>query len=877
MWLKPGVGGSPWGNAATASSSSTPALTPPSSWQRPPPGGADGSSPRPPPGNGRWRRARNRPSAAAASSSLSTSSWQRPPLEKADKSSPRPTPAAPHQAPSWLRPSLGEGASSSSSAEARPSPESPRAGAERRSRSPESRAQPAAKRPIVDLTLGSVILAAHEAPQTKHAEHGASTQRVAQAMREPCRCRVCERGLLVPEVTEFCTYYHRLSYDQMSVMLSMCPATGECVEVDDEEDGAQRPSSDMPPANTRSLKLPSRYAKFKLLGRRICRPRLLKILGVSARTFEKHRHGAIDKRVFSGRAIEEQTMTVDQFVLEMWLTAAEGLPEDPALDAELLLGEEPPPLCADCSDSESASTRPLDHVPHWDPGSNLLHEMSALGGQRDMRRKYIQHQTITDLWWQYVAWHAERCPVGLPRASYTSFWRRWRDTWSDRLKTRKSSQHAQCTICSGYSNYIHHARGSPEDKQLSAKRWHEHLKDQYRDRLIYWNIRQASRRSESNVLSIIIDSMDKTKCAWPQYTFQKNKEIDKWRRPRVVITCVMAHGYCCDFYLADDEEMFHGASTFCEILTRTLSRVQDICAQRGVTPPEHLVVQSDNTTAQAKNAEVQKFLAILVRKFKFHTVVLTFVRVGRAYEDVDQMFAVFLTLVLRRIRFQRPEELRKAIEVALREVVEARGEKLQVALLTHIRNFAAWMNVVHVSVESCFVARGGIDVPHSFTYKFRMDLTHVDIQRLQADMPRNAKRFAADPLDVFCVTKHFMSSTETSPPMLLIPNERFGRLSLAPSGSCYVKNPITEGRKAELVKLAEYLEEFTAGWKDAQSYFRAAQDLREMATGRDARTSFDNFLMKSARPRTTPVATCDNVYFGNLPATCWRMRIAFGR
>jgi hypothetical protein len=239
-----------------------------------------------------------------------------------------------------------------------------------------------------------------------------------------------------------------------------------------------------------------------------------------------------------------------------------------------------------------------------------------------MARKYIQHQTVTDLWWQYVAWVAERCPAGFGRASYSSFWRRWHGVWSARLQIRKSSQHAQCTICSGYSNYIHHARGSPEDKQAAAKRWHEHLKEQYRDRLIYWNIRQASRRPESNVLSIIIDSMDKTKCAWPQYTFRKNKDTDKWRRPRIVITCVMAHGYCCDFYLADDEEMFHGASTFCELLTRTLSRVRDICGQRGTPFPAHLVVQSDNTTSQAKNAEVQKFLAILVRKFKFHTIVL---------------------------------------------------------------------------------------------------------------------------------------------------------------------------------------------------------------------------------------------------------------
>ena len=678
-------------------------------------------------------------------------------------------------------------------------------------------------------------------------------------MRKPCGCRVCEPGLGVPEVVQFCTYYHRCTYDQQSLLLSTCSTTGEDVQDDDEEDGAQRP----------------RRVQYKLLGRRICKTRILKVLGTSARSFYKHRRGGIDERRFRGRASGESTMSVDQFFLELWFSAAETLPEDPQLDAELVLGEEPPPL-TDKPWSRPESTV-MDHIPHWDPATNLLHEMSALGGHRDLRPKFIQHQTITDLWWQYVAWFAERCLVGSRRASYTSFWRRWCDVWQTRLKCRKSSQHAQCAICSGYSNYIHNARGGPEDKQAAAKRWHEHLKEQFRDRLIYWNIRYASRRPESNVLSVIIDSMDKTKCAWPQFSFQKNKDMDKYRRPRIVITCAIAHGYCCDFYLADDEEMFHGASTFCELLTRTLARVQDICAERGVSMPAHLVVQSDNTTAQAKNAEAAKFLAVLVRKFKFHTIVLNFLRVGHTHEDVDQMFAVLLVQVLRRVRFQRPEELRAAIEVSLRAVVDARGESLRAVHLTHIRDFGAWMNVVHVSPESCFVSRGGVDVPHSFTFKFRMDLTHVDVQRLRADEPRSAKRFAADPLDVFCVTKHFMSSTETSPPVLLIPNERFGRLSEAPGGSCYKPSPLTDKRKVELVQLATFLEGFTAAWRNDQSYFRAAQDLREMANGRDAQVSRDVFLTRRAVPRTTPAAMSDNVYFGNLPDSCWRMKVSFGR
>ena len=109
-----------------------------------------------------------------------------------------------------------------------------------------------------------------------------------------------------------------------------------------------------------------------------------------------------------------------------------------------------------------------------------------------------------------------------------------------------------------------------------------------------------------DVLTIIIDSMDKCKGSLPQYTFPMNKELEKHRRPRLVITVAMAHGYCTDFYIAEDEEMFHGGSRFCEILTRTLARAQSICESRGVAMPSHLCVQSDNTTSQAKNKDVSK-------------------------------------------------------------------------------------------------------------------------------------------------------------------------------------------------------------------------------------------------------------------------------
>ena len=123
-----------------------------------------------------------------------------------------------------------------------------------------------------------------------------------------------------------------------------------------------------------------------------------------------------------------------------------------------------------------------------------------------------------------------------------------------------------------------------------------------------------------------------------------------------------------------------------------------------------------------------------------------------------------------------------------------------------------------------------------------------------------------------------MADTVTDPPVMLIPNERFGRLSPAPGVGCYRgPSPITEKRQKELRKLEDALEEFTVGWANAHSYLRAADELRELATGREAHASTDGFLQRQSTRRHIPVLAGNNQYFGNMPDVCWRMRVAFGR
>ena len=69
-----------------------------------------------------------------------------------------------------------------------------------------------------------------------------------------------------------------------------------------------------------------------------------------------------------------------------------------------------------------------------------------------------------------------------------------------------------------------------------------------------------------------------------------------------MLIVAIAHGWTVEFFLSDDEVTSHGASHFCEVLTKTLERVREIAAREGREMPKHLVIQSDNTTAQANKS-----------------------------------------------------------------------------------------------------------------------------------------------------------------------------------------------------------------------------------------------------------------------------------
>ena len=152
--------------------------------------------------------------------------------------------------------------------------------------------------------------------------------------------------------------------------------------------------------------------------------------------------------------------------------------------------------------------------------------------------------------------------------------------WKHYLRFRKSSQHAQCNTCFQLRRLIDDKRGDLQSKWKAAQDCHievagpashesmcssilfgvlvgqelkAHYRDTYLDRQIYWGLRLASR-CQGEVLTVIIDSMDKAKFAWPRWPFAvRPHAIADLRRPRAVFTAAWAHGYCCNLFMASEQ------------------------------------------------------------------------------------------------------------------------------------------------------------------------------------------------------------------------------------------------------------------------------------------------------------------------------------
>jgi len=710
---------------------------------------------------------------------------------------------------------------------------------------------------VCPATLSLLVdTAAVPPPQTQYAQNGCSRDRMKSVLikKKSCCSKGCSRLFTLPEVSQVCDLWHALSPRQQAQYLC-----------------SQHESLDLAPDQDGCAQL-SKRTDWILCGKGVSFSCLCSLLGVGEHSMYKKLRHEVDMRKTWGDSHtrpqrRQASNLVDLFFMELYHGSSEDLPENDTHfegDTAFAAGKEIEP--------------PAD-IFGWTPEAAMSERAAHfISPSPSVPRRHLSPGGLAALFWQFKAWWRaleehqhntvqegsgrvqQECP------SWPTFWRRWAQTWTNFLQFRKTSQHKECNACFDFREALHKKSTTTAEKMALAAQWQEHIKLQYHDRMLYWSLRFASR-AFMNVLCIIIDSLDKCKTAYPQWVTHRLPAYAQVRRPRSVLTAVICHGWCTCVYLAD-EEVNHGGNSFCELICRSLEKVAAICHRTGRPMPQHLVIQSDNTVSLCKNSLCLVFLSYLVAKGKFSTATLNFLLEGHTHEDVDRLFAYILIMVLKRYRFEIPEDLVRKMEEVLQDHVASKKEDLYVESVAFVRDFTAWLDPLGITLYNSMMPRDGRPTAHAFSMKIRADLSPREIKAL--GRPRR-RGFPDNPEDVFIVCKGRMHMTETHRPILALPHVTLAGVQTTSPQMMLPRNPFEQSQRNKLEELVGVLRRMP------KPYPRAAARIEKILGGDLGAEPGPLMWLQAHAPPRAVVQVTTNAYYEHLPDNSWNLLAKFRR
>ncbi|CAE7834952.1 unnamed protein product [Symbiodinium sp. CCMP2592] len=531
----------------------------------------------------------------------------------------------------------------------------------------------------------------------------------------------------------------------------------------------------------------------------VCFRGLAKLLGHNERTLRKCIHADADKRRSPDLRLPRdcpQTTFVHHFFLDLYLSAAEDL----NVDAVIEKGEAAEP-----------------HTFHWSPDTPVVDRILALLSDNCTAPvRWLPPGQLSDLWLQFLSWSESHSRVRKTKDAvkigpvlqfvpgWYTFYNAWKQHWHlRRLRFRPTSSHKECDVCFQLREALHLRSLSKDEKVAKAAEWRQHLADTYHDRLVYYTMRYASR-ARLNILTVILDSMDKAKWSYPRMNISRQPEsLEKLRRPRLVVTAALAHGFATGLFIQDSERVSHGANCFLDQLCRTIQvvRAQGPC-------PEHLFLQTDNTTALSKNSSSHLFAALLVALKHFSTVNLGYLTKGHTHEDVDAYFSRLLPII-RRSEFNTVSDAADVLRGELQGEAHGHHDPVVVQEVKAVKDFDAWLHPLGIKLHNTFRTRvdpqTGQERPtaHAFTYKRRLDLTMEERRRVPAVNSQG------HPDDVFGIVKGrmFHDIDEAHAPLLVLPHSRLETLGSIRDLALEKRNLFSQQRAKELQKLADTLDD----------------------------------------------------------------------
>ena len=149
------------------------------------------------------------------------------------------------------------------------------------------------------------------------------------------------------------------------------------------------------------------------------------------------------------------------------------------------------------------------------------------------------------------------------------------------LQFRQESSHSVCPVCVRHKLLVQELSGHLLARKEQLRRYTEHLKDQYMDRVAYWSSRGLSRLRNRTHVTCIIDSMDQAKMSLPRSGLTRAKDLSTMVKPRCHLTAVKMHGH---FILAalSDHDMPKNSSVMIELLGHSLALLAKTVCLRNV-------------------------------------------------------------------------------------------------------------------------------------------------------------------------------------------------------------------------------------------------------------------------------------------------------
>lgn len=125
--------------------------------------------------------------------------------------------------------------------------------------------------------------------------------------------------------------------------------------------------------------------------------------------------------------------------------------------------------------------------------------------------------------------------------SFSTFWRTWYQDFGTILQFRATSSHTMCGTCVRHKCLIKSMSGHLKARQKQVELYGDHLRSQYNDRLVYWDLRAQSRLKSGLDLLIIIDGMDQAKFQYPRSDLFRSKDLQGLARPKAHIAAAIIH------------------------------------------------------------------------------------------------------------------------------------------------------------------------------------------------------------------------------------------------------------------------------------------------------------------------------------------------